>query len=190
MQHTLGDQAVEVLEVGALEAEVAATDIVNGLVVDHEGAVGMLQGGVGSEDRVVRLDDGVGHRGGGVHAKLQFRLLAVVSREAFENEGTEAGTSSTAERVEHEEALETIAVVRQTTNLVHDDINLLLANGVVTTGVVVGGILLSGDEGLWVEEGAVGARADLVDDVGLEIYVERARDVFAGAAGGESQRND
>ena len=95
----------------------------------------MLQGGVGCEDRVVRLDDGVGHRGGGVHAELQFRLLAVVGREAFENEGTEAGTSSTAERVEHEEALETIAVVRQTTNLVHDDINLLLANGVVATSV-------------------------------------------------------
>ena len=91
----------------------------------------MLERRVRGENRVVRLDDRGAELRRGVHAELELGLLAVVGGEAFENEGTEAGTSSTAERVEHEEALETIAVVRQTTNLVHDDINLLLANGVV-----------------------------------------------------------
>jgi len=49
---------------------------------------------------------------------------------------------------------------------------------------VVGGILLAGDESLWVEESAVCASADLVDDIGLEVYVERAGNILAGAAAG------
>ena len=32
-------------------------DVIDGLVVNHEGAVGVLQGGVGGQDGVVRLDD-------------------------------------------------------------------------------------------------------------------------------------
>lgn len=47
---TLSNQAVKVLVVGTLQAEVAAADVVDGLVVDHEGAVGVLEGGVGGED--------------------------------------------------------------------------------------------------------------------------------------------
>ena len=56
-QHTLSDQAVQVLVVGALNAKVPSADVVDGLVVDHEGAVGVLQGGVGSKDRVVWLNN-------------------------------------------------------------------------------------------------------------------------------------
>jgi hypothetical protein len=37
--------------------------------------------------------------------------------------------------VENEEALQTLAVVCKTANLVHHHINLFLADGVVTTGV-------------------------------------------------------
>ena len=38
-----------------------ATDVVDGLIVDHERAVGVLQGGVGRQDGVVGLDDSSGH---------------------------------------------------------------------------------------------------------------------------------
>lgn len=95
----------------------------------------MLQRGVRGEDGVVRLNDGVRHRRRRVHAELQLGLLAVVCGEALKNESAEPRAGSTAKRVEHKEALETIAVVGQTANLVHDEVNLLLANGVVATGV-------------------------------------------------------
>jgi hypothetical protein len=54
-EHTLGDETVQVLVVGALDAEVPPADVVDGLIVDHEGAVGVLQGGVGGKNRVVGL---------------------------------------------------------------------------------------------------------------------------------------
>ena len=60
-----------------------------------------------------------------------------------------------------------------------------LTDGVVATGVVVGGVLLAGDELLRVEELAVGAGADLVDDGGLEVDKDAARDVLARAGLGE-----
>lgn len=62
---TLGDQAVQVLVVGALDAEVASANVVDGLVVNHEGAVGVLKGGVGGQDGVVRLDN----RGGDLRSR-------------------------------------------------------------------------------------------------------------------------
>ena len=101
----------------------------------HERAVRVFKRGMGSQDRVVGLNDRVSHRRRGVDAELELRLLAIVGGKALEDESTEAGTSSTTKRVEHEEALQTVAIVGQPANLVHNDINLLLANGVVATSV-------------------------------------------------------
>ena len=53
----LANQTVQVGVSGTLDVQVATADVVDGLVIDHEGAVGVLKGGVGRQDRVVRLDD-------------------------------------------------------------------------------------------------------------------------------------
>ena len=81
--------------------------------------------------------------------------------------------------MEDEEALQTRAVVGNAADLIQDLVDELLSDGVVATGVVVGGILLAGDHVLGVEQGAVGAGADLVDDVGLQVGVDGAGDVLA-----------
>ena len=81
--------------------------------------------------------------------------------------------------------LETSALIGELANAVEDQVNDLLANGVVTTGVVVGGILLTSDQLLGVEELTVGTGADLVDDGGLQIDEDGTWDVLAGASLGE-----
>lgn len=53
---------------------------------------------------------------------------------------------------------------------------------------VVGGILLAGDHCLGVEKASVGSGSDLVDDVGLEVNVERSGNVLAGTGLGEEGR--
>lgn len=105
------------------------------LVVDHERTVRVLQGGVGSQDRVVRLNDRGRHFRGRVDRELKLGLFAIVGREALHQEGTETGTGTTAERVEHKEALETGTVVGETTDLLEHAVDELLADGVVTTSV-------------------------------------------------------
>lgn len=95
----------------------------------------MLKGGVSCEDRVVRLDDRVGQGGCRVNAEFQLGLLAVVGRETLEDESTETRSSSTSERVEDKEALQTRAVVCETADLVHHYVNLFFSDGVVTTSI-------------------------------------------------------
>lgn len=55
--HYLADQSVEVSVCWPLDVEVSSTDVVDGFVVHHEGAVGVLQGGMSSENGVVRFHD-------------------------------------------------------------------------------------------------------------------------------------
>lgn len=143
----------------------------------------MLESGVGGQDRVVRLHDRGGGLRSGVDAELELALLAVVHREALHEQSTETGTSAATERVEDEEALKTTAVVGDAANLVQDLIDQLLADRIVATGVVVGRILLASNHVLRVEKAAVGAGADLVDDVGLEIAVDGSRHIFAVTCG-------
>ena len=92
---TLSDQSVQVLVVGALNAKVPSADVVDGLVVDHEGAVGVLKSGVGGEDRVVGLDNRGGDLRSRVDTELELALLAVVDRQTLHEESAKTGTSTT-----------------------------------------------------------------------------------------------
>ena len=99
------------LETGPGDVEVSAADVVDGFVVDQEGAVGVLDGAVGGEDCIIGLDDGSGDLRRRIDGEFKLGFLAVVGGEPFEEEGTKAGTRAAAEGVEDQETLERGAVV-------------------------------------------------------------------------------
>ena len=175
----MSNQTVQVLVVGALDVQVTAADIVDSLIVDHERAVGMLKRGMCGQNRVVRLNDRCSDLRSRIDAELQLALLAVIDGEALHEESTKSRPSTTTERVEDEETLKTGAVVCHTADLVQDIVNQFLSDGVMASGVVVGGIFLSSDHVLRVEKGTVGTGADFVHYIGFEIGVDCARDEFA-----------
>lgn len=107
----LGNQAVEVLVARARNVEVATADVIDGLVVDKESAVGVLDRAVGRQDGVVRLDNGGRHARRRVNGELELALLAVFGGQALEEEGAEARASTTAKGVEDQETLQGAAVV-------------------------------------------------------------------------------
>jgi hypothetical protein len=181
----LGDQSVQVGVGGALNIEVTAADIVDGLVVEHDGDIGVLEERVGGEDRVVGLDDGGGDLGRGVDGEAELGLLAVVDGESLEEEGAETGAGTATNSVEDEEALETSALIGELTDAVEAEIDDFLTDGVVTTGEVVGGIFLTRDELLGVEKLSVGASSDFIDDGWLEIEEDSAGNVLASTSLGE-----
>lgn len=88
------------LVVRALNAQITPADIVDGLVIDKEGAVRVLDSAMGREDSVVGLNDGSRDARRRVDGELKFALLAVVGRQALEKQGAEARTSTATERVE------------------------------------------------------------------------------------------
>ena len=181
----LGNQPVKVGVGGPLNVKVAPADVVQGLVVHAEGAVGVLQKTVGGQHGVVRLNDGGGHLGGRRDGETQLGLAAIVDGKPLKEKGSESGSGSSSGGVEDKESLKSGAVVSQLTDAVEDKVHDLLADGVVSTGVVVGSIFLSGDDLLGVVQLPVGAGANLVTDGGLEVDVDSAGEVLSGTSLGE-----
>ena len=176
----LGDDLVEVSVGAVLDVQVTVADIVHSLVIDHEGAVASVQHAVGSKDCVVWLHDGDGDVDGGVHDELELGLALVVNGQALEEEGTETGTSTTTEGVEHQEALETRTVVSELSDTVQNKVDDVLTDVNTTTGVVVGSVFLTSDQLLGVVDLAVSASTNLVDHSGLKVHKDGTGNVLTG----------
>jgi hypothetical protein len=84
--------------------------------------------------------------------------------------------------VKDEESLKTSALLRQLADSVKNKVNDLLANGVVATSIVVGSILLSSDQLLWVEELAVSSHPDFINDSWLKVNKDSPGDMLAAAS--------
>lgn len=110
-RHNLTNQAVQISVRRPLDIEVPTTDVINSLVINHECAVGMLQGGMGSQDGVVGLDHSSGDLRCWVDSKLQFGLLAVVNRKALHEERGKARSCTTPKGMKDQEALKATALV-------------------------------------------------------------------------------
>ena len=178
----LSDESVEVGVGGSFDVELSSADIVDSFVVEHNGDISVFKEGVSGQDGVVRFNDGSGDLGRGVDGETELGLLTVIDGESFEEEGTETGTSTTTDGVEDHETLETGTVISELSDSVKGKIDDFLTNGVVTSGEVVGGIFLSGDELLGVEELSVGTSSDFIDDSGFKIEEDRSGNVLSGTS--------
>ncbi|TRY94840.1 hypothetical protein DNTS_025180, partial [Danionella cerebrum] len=98
--HDLPDEPVEV-----------GVDVVDGFVIDHEGTIGVLQGGVGGQDGVIGLDHRCGHLRSRIDGKLKLGLLAVVDGETLHQQRGEARACTSTKAVEDEKSLEASALV-------------------------------------------------------------------------------
>ena len=181
----LGDQSVEVSVGGSLNVEVTSADIVDSLVVEHDGDIGVLEEGVSGEDGVVGLDDGGGDLGGGVDGETELGLLSVVDGKSLEEERSETGSGTSTDGVEDEETLETSALIGELADSIEAEIDDLTSDGVMSSGEVVSGIFLSGDKLLGVEKLSVGSGSDLIDNGGLKIEEDGSGDVLTGTSLGE-----
>ena len=81
--------------------------------------------------------------------------------------------------MEKKKSLKTSALISQLPDPVKNQVNNLLANGVVAPGVVVGGILLAIDQLLRMEELTIGSNSGLVNDSWLQINKHSSGHVLA-----------
>ena len=181
----LGNESVQVGVGGSLDIEVSSADIVDGLVVEHDGDIGVLKEGVSGEDGVVRLNDSGGDLGRRVDGESKLGFLTVIDGKSLEEERSETGSGTSTDGVEDEETLETSALIGELSNSVEAEIDDLATDGVMSSGEVVSGIFLSGDELLGVEKLSVGSGSDLIDNGGLKIEEDGSGDVLTGTSLGE-----
>ena len=128
---------------------------------------------------IVGLYNGSGNLGTRVDAESKLGLLSVVNRKSLGKESSKTRSRSSSNGVEDEESLKTGTLIGELSHTVEHEINDLLTDGVVSTSVVVRGILLSGDELLGMVQLSVGSRANLVNDGGLEIDENTSGDVLS-----------
>jgi hypothetical protein len=124
----LRDEAVQVGVGGPLDVQGAPADVVDGLVVEQDGDICVLQQRVGGQHTVVGLNNRGRHLRRRVHSETQLGLLSIVHGQALEEERAKAGSSSTTDGVEDKEALKASAVVGQLADAVQAEIHNLLAD--------------------------------------------------------------
>ena len=181
----LGNESVQVGVGWSLNVEVSSADIVDSLVIKDDSDISVLKKGVSGQDRVVWLNNGGGNLWGWVHGETELGFLTVVDGESLEEERSETRSGTTTDGVEDKETLKTSALIGELSDSVEAEINNFLTNGVVTSGEVVGGIFLTRDELLWMEELSVGSGSDLIDNGWLEIEEDSSWDVLTSTSLGE-----
>ena len=81
--------------------------------------------------------------------------------------------------VEYETYLKTSTLISEFSDSVEDEINDFFTNGVVTSGIVVGGIFFTSDQLFWVEKLSVCTSADFIDNSWFQINENGTWDMFA-----------
>jgi hypothetical protein len=134
---------------------------------------------------IVWLDNSGGDLWGWGDGERQFGFFAVVNGQSLQKKSTKPRSGTSTSGVVDKETLKTSAVVGELSDSVQDEVDNFLTNGVVTTGVVIGGVFLSGDELLWMVQLSVGSSSDLIDDSWFQIDVDTSWDVLASTSLGE-----
>ena len=135
--HGRRDEMVEVAVSWGGELEGAEADIVECLVVDAVGLIGVFYELVNGEGSIVGLYHGVGHLGGGHHAESVHDSVRVLLTDLGDEEGAHARAGPTAEGVSELEALEAIAALGLLSDHIQDGIHQFCTFCVVALSPVV-----------------------------------------------------
>ena len=160
----MGNESVQVSVGWSLDIEVSSADIIYSFVIDHNSNIGVFKEGVGRKNGVVWFNNGSRDLWGWVDGETELGFLTVIDGKSFEKEGSETRSSSSTDGVEDKETLESSALISELSDSIEAEIDDFLTNGVMSSGEVVGGIFLSGDELLWMEELSVGSGSNLIDN--------------------------
>ena len=139
----LRDESVQVGVGWSLDIEVSSADIIDGLVIKDDSDIGVLKKRVSGENGVIWLNNGGGDLWGWVDGETELGFLTVIDGKSLEEERSKTGSGTSTDGVEDEETLESSALIGELSDSVEAEIDDLLTNGVMSSGEVVGGILLS-----------------------------------------------
>merc|ERR1719416_246816 len=109
----------------------------------------------------------------------QFGLLAVVHRQALQEEAAKSRTSATTTCIVDHEALQSCAIICQLADAIEHKVDDFLTDRVMTASEVVRGILFARNELLRVKELTVRTCAHFVDDGRLQINEDGSRHMLA-----------
>jgi len=180
--HDGGYEMVEVTVGGVAELERPHADVVESLVINAEGLVGVLNKLVNGEGGVVWLNNRVGNLRRGNDGERRHHAVWELLTDLGDQESTHTSTSATTKGVRDLEALKAVAALGLTADHVKHLVDQLRTLSVVTLGPVVTSTRLAEDEVVRAKELTEWAGSDSVHGTRLEIDKNRARNILV--AGG------
>merc|ERR1719502_1912709 len=177
----LRQETVQVGVSGPLNVQVAATDVVQSLIIVHDGDIGVLQEGVNAEDRVVRFDHGRCDLWASPDCEAQLGLLAIVHRKTFQHEAAKSTARAATNGIVNHETLQPGAVVCKLADPVEDQVHDFFPNGVVSARKVICCILFTGDQLLGMEQLTVGSCAHFINNGWFKIHHHASWHMFSGS---------
>merc|ERR1719295_1206369 len=145
-------------------------DFINGLVVQNNRNLGMIQQPMRSQQSIVWLHNACRDRRRWIHFKSKLRFLPVINSNPLQNKGTETRSSSSSHRVVHHKSLDIIAIIHQLPQPIIHFVDHLLSHSVVTAGKVVGCVFFSRQQKVRVENGGIFAVLHIVNHIRLQIH--------------------
>lgn len=177
-RHDGGDKVVKITVRGVGELEGLLANVVEGLVVNAEGLVGVLNELVDGEGGVVRLNNGVGRARLGKDGEGSHHAVGELLTDLGDQQSTHTGTGTTTERVGDLETLEAVTAFGLTADNVEDVVDELGTLSVVTLGPVVASTRLTEDEVVGAEKLAERTSTDSLHGSGLKIDEDGAGNVL------------
>ena len=178
-RHGGGDEMVEISIGGGGQFEGSEADIVESLVVDGEGLVGVLYQLVDREGGVVGLDNCVGDFGGGDNGEGSHDPVGVFLTDLGDQEGSHSGSSTTTKRMTKLESLKTVTALSFLPDNVKNGVYQLSSLSVVSLCPVVSSSRLSEDEVVGSEDLSERSRPNRVHGAGFQINKDSTGDIFS-----------
>jgi hypothetical protein len=181
-RHSGGDEVVQVTISWGGEFQGSEADIVEGLVINTVGLIGVLDELMDGESGVVWLDDGVRDfwwwdDGEGVHDSVW-----VFFSDFGDQEGSHTGSGTATEGVGELKTLKAIARLGLLSHNIEHTVNEFSTLGIVTFGPVVTGSRLTEHEVIWSEDLTEWSGSDGVHGTWFQINEDSSWNVFT--AGG------
>merc|ERR1711997_376662 len=139
----------------------------------------MLQRSMSCKNGVVWLYNCSGNLWCWIDGKFQFRFFTIINGQTFHEKRSKSRTSSSSEGMEDQETLKTRTLVSQLSDSIEYKINDFLADGVMTSCIVIGSIFFSSYQLFRVEELTIGSSSYLIYNSRFEIDEYSTRDVLS-----------
>ena len=178
-RHGGGDEMVKISVCGGGEFQGPEADVVESLVVNGEGLVGVLNKLMDGEGGVVRLDNCVRNLGGGYDGEGGHDPVGVFLTDLGDEECSHAGSGSASERVSQLESLKAITALSFLPDYVQNRVDEFGSLGVMSLGPVVSSSRLSEDEVVRSEDLAERSGSDGVHGSGLQVDKDSTGNVLS-----------
>lgn len=163
----LRNQSIQVGVGGTFDIQITTADIVEGFVIETEGTVGVFQKGMGTQHAVVGFYHSSRHLRRRRDGKGELTLPAIIDTQTLQQQTSETRAGTAPGGMENQKSLKTRTVIGQLADTIQDKIHNFLPSGVMSTGVVIGGVFLAVDDLFGVVKLTVGTGSDLVTHAGF-----------------------